>query len=549
MRKSLLPYSLFILVAFGPVSAVPLATGEELGSALLTPVEPGTAAGIPSGQQDSTVVRSRYVQVNLAELEGEQLKGADEIVLHLFPDVTLSATKLRIEWRSAKSYTWFGHLKGFQHSQATLVVEDGVMAGNITANGRFYQIRFVSDGIYAVREINQAAFPEELPPIPVNPQPDDLTVSPQSSPELDTADFLDVMVVYTPAARTAAGSTTAMNSLIQLAVDETNQSYVNSGINQRLRLVYKQEVSYTESGTMCGTSTGDLERLTGTSDGYMDNVHTVRNTYGADFVTLITETTNPCGCGWLMTNASSGFAPNAFNVVARTCATGYYSFGHELGHNMGARHDWYVDNQTTPYPYSHGYVYRPATWRTIMAYNSECQFYGVTCTRLQYWSNPDVRYNGVPMGVPEGSANPADNRKTLNNTASTTANFRQSVIPTPVIKANNLKGPITIRPSDTLRVAVSMSPSAPYAGTSADWWLVASTPFGWFYYNVGLGGWLPGLSATYQGPLFSLGTMEVLNITGLPTGSYTLYFGADMTPNGVVDGQLFYDTVVVTVAP
>ena len=30
-----------------------------------------------------------------------------------------------------------------------------------------------------------------------------------------------------------------------------------------------------------------------------------------------------------------GFAPNAFSVVERACMTGYYSFGHELGHNMG----------------------------------------------------------------------------------------------------------------------------------------------------------------------------------------------------------------------
>lgn len=549
MRKSLFPYSLFILVALGSVSVAPLATAEELGSALLTPVEPGTGVGIPSGQQDSTVVRSRYVQVNLDMLEGEQLKGADEIVLHLFPDVTLSATKVRIEWRSAKAYTWFGHLKGYDHSQVILVVEDGIMAGNITADGKIYQIRFVAGGIHAVREINQAAFPEELPPIPANPTPDELKVSPQSSPEPDVGDIIDVMVVYTPAARTAAGGTTAMNSLIQLAVDETNQSYVNSGINQRLRLVHREEVSYTESGTMCGTSTGDLERLTGTSDGYMDNVHALRNTYGADFVSLIIETSNPCGCGWLMTNVSTGFAPNAFNVVARTCATGYYSFGHELGHNMGARHDWYVDTGTTPYPYSHGYVYTPNKWRTIMAYNDKCANLGFSCTRLQYWSNPDVLYSGVPMGVPESSPNPADNRKTLNNTASTVANFRQSQTPAPMIKANNLMGAITIHSSDALKVVVALNASAAYVGQSADWWLVASTPFGWYHYNVGVGTWQPGLNVTYQGPLFNLGSTEVLNISGLPTGAYTLYFGFDTTVNGVVDGQLFYNSVAVTITP
>lgn len=340
-----------------------------------------------------------------------------------------------------------------------------------------------------------------------------------------------------------------MNSVVQLAVDETNQSYVNSGINQRLRLVHKEEVSYTESGNFCGASTADLERLAGTTDGYMDNVHALRDTYGADVVDLIVETGNACGCGYLMTTVSTGFAPNAFTVTRRDCATGYYSFGHELGHNMGARHDWYVDQGTTPYPYNHGYVYTPGQWRTIMAYNNECSNSGFNCTRLQYWSNPDVRYTGVPMGVPEGSANPADNRKTLNNTASTTANFRQSQIPAPAIRGNNLNGAITIHSSEALRIVVSLNPSVAYTGQNADWWVVASTPFGWYYYNVGAGTWQPGLNVTYQGPLFNLASTEVLNITGLPLGAYTLYFGFDTTANGAVDGQLFYDSVAVTVVP
>jgi hypothetical protein len=57
-----------------------------------------------------------------------------------------------------------------------------------------------------------------------------------------------------------------------------------------------------------------------------------------------------------------------------------------------------------------------------MAYGNAC--YG--CIRLQYWSNPNVQYGGLPMGVPEGQSQAADNRKTLNNTAYTVANFRLS---------------------------------------------------------------------------------------------------------------------------
>jgi hypothetical protein len=54
----------------------------------------------------------------------------------------------------------------------------------------------------------------------------------------DSGNRFDVLVVYTAAARMAAGSTAAMQALINLGVAETNQAYANSGIIPRLRLVH-----------------------------------------------------------------------------------------------------------------------------------------------------------------------------------------------------------------------------------------------------------------------------------------------------------------------
>ena len=68
----------------------------------------------------------------------------------------------------------------------------------------------------------------------------------------------------------------------------------------------------------------------------------MRNTYKADEVVLIGEGygtgSGACGIAWLMSGNNPSFAPNAYAVVDRTCATGYYSFGHEMGHNMGLNH-------------------------------------------------------------------------------------------------------------------------------------------------------------------------------------------------------------------
>jgi hypothetical protein len=63
-----------------------------------------------------------------------------------------------------------------------------------------------------------------------------------------------------------------------------NMSMTNSGIyNVTFRLVHTTKVTYTESGNF----STDLTRLAGNGDGYMDNVHVLRDQYGADLVGLV----------------------------------------------------------------------------------------------------------------------------------------------------------------------------------------------------------------------------------------------------------------------
>jgi len=362
--------------------------------------------------QDPAIIRIRYANINF------DLLGEDSVTLNLFYDVSFAAGKNRITKRADDNYTWVGGLEGVDHGQAVLVVQDGDLAGNITLSGGSYQVRPLGGGVHAIYEINQNAYPEEAPPIPVELPGKSLSAPPVSA--LDDGSTIDVLVVYT---QDAANASANIGAEIQLAIDETNTSYANSNVIQRLRLVHSAQVSYTETGAL-GT---DLGRLQGPSDGFMDNVHTLRNTYGADLVSLWVENGgNYCGIAYIMTTVSSFFENYAFSVVVdRGCATGYYSFGHEFGHNMGARHDWYVDpTNNSPFTYNHGYVDPGNLWRTVMAYRNDCG----SCPRVQYWSNPNVTYSGVPMGVPEGQFHAADNHKTLDNTAYTIANFRSSVV-------------------------------------------------------------------------------------------------------------------------
>ena len=107
-----------------------------------------------------------------------------------------------------------------------------------------------------------------------------------------------VLVPWTQAAECAHSSllpgcavtdTTADNmiALIELAIEETNDAYVESGVNARLVLAhaYRDPDNYIENDTsdIDGNDAFDnaLDDLAGDGDGLLDTVHSLRDTYGA----------------------------------------------------------------------------------------------------------------------------------------------------------------------------------------------------------------------------------------------------------------------------
>ena len=133
------------------------------------------------------------------------------------------------------------------------------------------------------------------------------------------------------------------------------------------------------------------------NDGYMDEIHSLRNQYQADICVLLVNTLDNNGYA-----ASIGAEFNdAFYVVKTSAAVSNYSFPHELGHLFGCRHD--SDTGTTPYAYAHGYNWygklpyspNPRFYRTIMSTEDESKY-----MRVQYFSNPNV-YDQLnnPMGT------------------------------------------------------------------------------------------------------------------------------------------------------
>lgn len=409
-----------VLVALTGVSST-AQQGQSQGRARMLFEARGDAADAAPGQADRTKKRGRRVRVNAAALQqADAPGGADIVTLNLFDDVQLRARRNQLEATSSGGWVWKGRLLDVE-GQATFAIQDGIISGTVFAGDKVFEVLYAGGDEHEVREIEPSAFPTDDPQadlaqVDADPQAEAMDAAVAAEMAGDAASQVDVMVIWTPAARTAAGGVSAIQSLVNLAVANTNTGYANSAATQRLRLVYAGELSHTES-----SPTTDLSRLAMTTDGYLDSVHTLRNTYGADVVTLLGEgyvNAGACGVGYLMTYVSTGFASSAFNVVDRTCAAGNLSYAHELGHNMGLQHDPNNANSSGAYSYAYGYQQPAGAFRTVMAYGCPTG----SCPRLMYFSNPSVSYNGMATGTAS-----QNNALALNNTAPSVANFRQAV--------------------------------------------------------------------------------------------------------------------------
>ena len=164
-----------------------------------------------------------------------------KLILNLFEDAIFDTVLDRREVHSPKKFTWSGHIEGVQQSQVTLVAEDGVMVGNIRVADSFFQVRYAGADVHVVQQIDESRFPRDGEPIPVYLTDREITQDFGITAADDGSTF-NVIVVYTPSARAAAGGTAAMNALINLAVAETNTAYLRSGVVPRLRLVHQEEV-------------------------------------------------------------------------------------------------------------------------------------------------------------------------------------------------------------------------------------------------------------------------------------------------------------------
>ncbi|GEM_PF-2574689 len=381
---------------------------------------------------DRRIVQRRAVSINRQSIPRHATKRPTRLQVPLFDGSTVDVVLKRLVVRGRESFSWLGVVAGEDGSRVILTVNGETVVANIRSvvHGT-HQLRIAADGKQELHKIDDTAYPdcgcdddaEEVAP----DEPEDGPAGVGSGgggAEASTAGDtqVDLMVVYTPAAKIASGGKVAVEALINLAIDEANQAYDDSQVAIHLRLVHMQEVGYTETGD----SATDLSRLRANGDGYADEVHPLRDKYGADAVSMFFDQPTTCGRAYRMTSLS-GMSESAFSVVHWSCAVGNYSLIHELGHNFGCRHaigdSGLTRSSAALTSYSYGWHFTGSDlveYRTIMAKQSG--------TRIGYFSNPDVTFLGTPTGVAIGQSDEAHNAASINDARDYVATWRPTTV-------------------------------------------------------------------------------------------------------------------------
>jgi hypothetical protein len=389
-------------------------------------------------------------------MRGPDAGGPDsELMFSLDAATSVTARRVSVE-KTPEGYVWHGTIVGTDDPVTLLWWPSGRLSGQITYRGRHFVVKNLGDEMHGVIEMSPRKLPPQHAPMgktllnDMRMREDPLVTKgdasmlrkpksggpePRQEPLRNLQDAvpksrasatselalvvppvpggkrprepvtIDLLVAYTP--RAASHYTDIKRDLIEVAVEEANQSFRNSGIdNVRLRLVHTYRTNYVEEGSHFE----HVFRFADKGDGYMEDVHALRDQYKADISALIVDDAHGCG----LSAAVAPPADRAFTVVHHECAALSYSLAHEIGHLIGARHDVGLDDSQQPFAFGHGFV-SGKDWRTMMSYEESCD----GCPRLPIWSSPLLKVRGVAAGDAT-----ADNARAISEGAARVAAFR-----------------------------------------------------------------------------------------------------------------------------
>ena len=476
------------------------AWGEE-PVPLFTAVGAGNGAGPPSARAAGTVEAPGLVRIDMAQLQQARRRAEQQRETRLLLNLDAGGVQappahvvVERTTTTAWGYSLAGRVDGSPVGHMVLVVHGDLVAGTVWTSRGAFSLRSVGDGVYAIERASTRGLrlaPPRLPPADAlrGGSGKEKKKAPPASADSDAATSeVDVLLLWNPAARALAGGLQRLRAKVDTMVTTANEAYRAGGVAQRVRLVGAAEIGYDQARV------DHIEILPEADDGFLDEIHALRDAYAADVVTLLVEF-EIGGVAILMAELNPAFARFAFNMVNITAPDTV--FAHELGHSMGLQHDRYEALQGLPsdlpsgfklalFPYSFGYVNqrafdrRAACWHTIMAYPDQCWDAGFEEVQLPFFSHPGQRYprGGDPLGTPvdrpaEGILGPAHAARSLNESRQTVAAFRDSAARCRyALVAGDIAGREITMPASGGRFALRVD-----AGADCAWRAHHQTPF------------------------------------------------------------------------
>jgi hypothetical protein len=385
-------------------------------------------------------VRSGKVLLNETNSLPHVLPVAEALSVQLFEDTYLEAGKKEVRITESGAIYWIGELTGEREGVFELLWSDGYLAGSINdySTGRVYDITAKSTGAIRVTELDASKNPQ------VNEdcfyhheeeegeEPEEAGFRADIATETDSA-IIDVLIVYPSHIALQMGdSEPERRAKIEAVIEQANQIFKNSKVYIRFRLA-GHEIN--NSIPAAAESQADV----------FGGIGGMRSKYGADIVSHWNYggTSGSGAMGAPGSSSSSGFNTASYaNVLSQ------YTFAHECGHNLGARHDRHDYYSAAPgtddraiLTREPGYQFGKCflEYRTVMAYANSKQLPGYNSGkdkgRILHYANPDVLYNGVPTGVPGetivdmGDGGPAAAARRINETAKTAEKWLSPALP------------------------------------------------------------------------------------------------------------------------
>lgn len=373
----------------------------------------------------------------LEKIDLQLLLTKDTVTLELFHDLTIVIQKVSDTEQSQGGSLWHGTLIEGEKGYVDLFLRNGMVSGSIYTLFGVFKLNGTLDGKLRVTELLRSEVDDE---VHNHDEHDELHQEGEVHEPLEKETVflgeenprkmsrgtslnpcvIDLMIVYPQVLEDNLGGPQATENEVLFRIAEANQVFVNSEVFIRFRLAHHQVAN---SVPVDSRSPADLR-----TD---DVILALRDLYKADLVSFWNV-----GGAVGIAHSFSGGANNAYNVCSYNAVVSQYTFVHECGHNLGANHDrqqYYNLNPTSgslnraPHDkYGKSFI----NTRSIMSYSNCGDVAGATggCSRIPYFTNPDIIVDGVAFGVagtqqtydPNG---PANNARVLNENASVVEAF------------------------------------------------------------------------------------------------------------------------------